>query len=114
MEFALEKELMMIGRLLIAGLCGGVIGHERENRRKPAGVRTHTVVGVASALMMLISKYGFNDVLNEYTKLDPSRVAAGLVAGCAGCVFGFGDSHCHCAPCPDPAGGGAAQIRPVS
>ena len=58
MEFALEKELMMIGRLLIAGLCGGVIGHERENRRKPAGVRTHTVVGVASALMMLISKYG--------------------------------------------------------
>lgn len=76
MEFALEKELMMIGRLLIAGLCGGVIGHERENRRKPAGVRTHTVVGVASALMMLISKYGFNDVLNEYTKLDPSRVAA--------------------------------------
>ena len=54
MEFALEKELMMIGRLLIAGLCG-VIGHERENRRKPAGVRTHTVVGVASALMMLIS-----------------------------------------------------------
>ena len=79
MEFALEKELMMIGRLLIAGLCGGVIGHERENRRKPAGVRTHTVVGVASALMMLISKYGFNDVLNEYTKLDPSRVAAGVV-----------------------------------
>lgn len=79
MEFALEKELMMIGRLLIAGFCGGVIGHERENRRKPAGVRTHTVVGVASALMMLISKYGFNDVLNEYTKLDPSRVAAGVV-----------------------------------
>ena len=50
-----------------------------SNRRKPAGVRTHTVVGVASALMMLISKYGFNDVLNEYTKLDPSRVAAGVV-----------------------------------
>ena len=57
MEFALEKELMMIGRLLIAGFCGGIIGHERENRRKPAGVRTHTVVGVASALMVMISKY---------------------------------------------------------
>ena len=56
MEFALEKELMMIGRLLIAGFCGGIIGHERENRRKPAGVRTHTVVGVASALMVMISK----------------------------------------------------------
>ena len=47
MGFALEKELMMIGRLMIAGFCGGIIGHERENRRKPAGVRTHTVVGVA-------------------------------------------------------------------
>lgn len=45
MGFALEKELMMIGRLMIAGFCGGIIGHERENRRKPAGVRTHTVVG---------------------------------------------------------------------
>lgn len=79
MEFALEKEMMMIGRLLIAGFCGGIIGHERENRRKPAGVRTHTVVGVASALMMLISKYGFADVVNEYMRADPSRVASGVV-----------------------------------
>ena len=39
MEFALEKELMMIGRLLIAGLCGGVIGHERENRRVSGPIR---------------------------------------------------------------------------
>ena len=79
MEFALEKELMMIGRLLIAGFCGGIIGHERENRRKPAGVRTHTVVGVASALMVMISKYGFTDVVSEYVRVDPSRVAAGVV-----------------------------------
>ena len=79
MGFALEKELMMIGRLLIAGFCGGIIGHERENRRKPAGVRTHTVVGVASALMVMISKYGFTDVVSEYVRVDPSRVAAGVV-----------------------------------
>lgn len=79
MEFELEKELMMIGRLLIAGFCGGIIGHERENRWKPAGVRTHTVVGVASALMVMISKYGFTDVVSEYVRVDPSRVAAGVV-----------------------------------
>ena len=79
MGFALEKELMMIGRLMIAGFCGGIIGHERENRRKPAGVRTHTVVGVASALMVMISKYGFTDVVSEYVRVDPSRVAAGVV-----------------------------------
>lgn len=46
---------------------------------KPAGVRTHTVVGVASALMVMISKYGFTDVVSEYVRVDPSRVAAGVV-----------------------------------
>jgi putative Mg2+ transporter-C (MgtC) family protein len=46
-------------RLLVGGFCGAVIGYERENRQKPAGVRTHAIVGVASALMMIISKYGF-------------------------------------------------------
>jgi uncharacterized membrane protein YhiD involved in acid resistance len=56
-----------------------VIGYERENRQKPAGVRTHAIVGVASALMMIISKYGFADVVSEYVRLDPSRVAAGIV-----------------------------------
>lgn len=93
MGFALEKELMMIGRLLIAGFCGGIIGHERENRRKPAGVRTHTVVGVASALMVMISKYGFTDVVSEYVRVDPSQ--CGGRCGYSDQFSGFWNNHCQ-------------------
>ncbi len=76
----MQQDLIMILRLLLAGLCGGVIGYERESKQKPAGMRTHILVGVASALMMEISKYGFNDVLvPEVVRLDPSRVSAGVV-----------------------------------
>ena len=46
---------------------------------KAAGSKTHVIVAVSSALMIIISKYGFYDVLGEYIKLDPSRVAAGVV-----------------------------------
>jgi putative Mg2+ transporter-C (MgtC) family protein len=49
---------------------------------KSAGLRTHTLVGVAAALIMLVSKYGFTDVISKYTiVLDPSRVAAQIVSG---------------------------------
>lgn len=68
-------------RMILAGLCGGVIGLERENRQKPAGLRTHMIVGMTSAMMIIISKYGFYDVLGntEFIRLDPSRIAAGVV-----------------------------------
>src|ERR1700750_1360216 len=60
------------------------IGLDRELRQKSAGLRTYTLVGVGSALFMLISKYGFFDVLvaNEIV-LDPSRVPAHSVSGMA-------------------------------
>ena len=59
-----------------------LIGLERDLKQKAAGVRTYTVVGLASALFMLISKYGFTDVLSEgRIVLDPSRVAAQIVSG---------------------------------
>ena len=49
---------------------------------KSAGLRTHTLVGVASCLIMLVSKYGFGDVLRAYEiALDPSRIAAQIVSG---------------------------------
>ena len=69
-----------------------LIGLERELRQKAAGLRTHTLVGVASALIMLVSKYGFSDVLvPEHIILDPSRVAAQVVSGVgfigAGLIF---------------------------
>lgn len=61
-------------------LCG-VIGFEREWRQKSAGIRTHTLVGVGAALFMVVSKYGFFDVLGPGVDVDPSRVAAQIVSG---------------------------------
>ncbi|GAB3881237.1 hypothetical protein GCM10029964_036990 [Kibdelosporangium lantanae] len=57
------------------------IGLERELRQKSAGLRTHTLVGFASALIMMVSKYGFFDVLGDHVTLDPSRIAAQVVSG---------------------------------
>lgn len=63
-----------------AAICGGLIGYERENHFKMAGIRTHMVVCMTAALMMIISKYGFFDVLTSGNiSLDPSRIAAGVV-----------------------------------
>lgn len=69
-------------RLLVAALCGALIGFERSKLRKSAGIRTHMVVAVASALIMLVSKYGFYDILSTTNiDLDPSRIAAQIVSG---------------------------------
>ena len=69
-------------RLLVAALCGGLIGFERSKLRKSAGIRTHMVVAVAAALIMLVSKYGFADVVSTNgIDLDPSRIAAQIVSG---------------------------------
>jgi putative Mg2+ transporter-C (MgtC) family protein len=81
-----------IGDLGIALGLSAAIGLERESRQKSAGLRTHTLVGVGAALFMLISKYGFSDVLKPgEVILDPSRVAAQIVTGVgflgAGLIF---------------------------
>lgn len=69
-------------RLLIALLCGGAIGYERSRQFKSAGIRTHIVVAIGAALITLVSKYGFNDVLMMHgIGFDPSRVAAQIVSG---------------------------------
>lgn len=69
-------------RILVAALCGTAIGYERATQRKSAGIRTHMVVAVASALFMIVSKYGFFDLLNLHDiALDPSRIAAQIVTG---------------------------------
>ena len=85
------------GELGLALLLSALIGLEREMRQKSAGLRTHTLVGVGAALFMLISKYGFNDVLEPgRVILDPSRVAAQIVTGVgflgAGLIFVRRDS----------------------
>ena len=78
--------------LCAAFLLSSVVGLERELRRKSAGLRTYAVVGTTAALFLLISKYGFNDVLvGGRVVLDPSRVAAQIVTGIgfigAGLIF---------------------------
>lgn len=69
-------------RLLVAGILGAVIGLEREYRAKEAGYRTHFLVSMGSALIMIVSQYGFQEILKESgVSLDPSRVAAQVVSG---------------------------------
>lgn len=90
-------EIECIVRILIASICGALIGTERKARFKDAGIRTHLVVALGSALFMIVSKYGFDDLLfnfeyiNGTVKLDPSRVASSIVSGIgflgAGTIF---------------------------
>ncbi|CAN5423093.1 MgtC/SapB family protein [soil metagenome] len=69
-------------RLVLAALFGSVIGLERERLAWAAGLRTHMLVCVGSCLFMIVSAWGFVDVIGyEHVSLDPSRVAAGVVSG---------------------------------
>lgn len=69
-------------RLFVAGAMGVLIGLEREYRAKEAGYRTHFLVALGSALMMIVSQYGFMDVLKtDLIRVDPSRIAAQVVSG---------------------------------
>ena len=70
-------------RLFVAAMLGGVIGFEREYRAKEAGFRTHFLVALGSGLFMILSQFGFNDVLGHYEQvsLDPSRIASQVVTG---------------------------------
>ena len=73
---------VQVGELTLAFALSALIGVEREVRLKAAGLRTYTLVGFASALIMLVSKYGFTDVLMaNRVVLDPSRIAAQIVSG---------------------------------
>jgi putative Mg2+ transporter-C (MgtC) family protein len=86
-----------VGELGLALVLSALIGLEREIRQKNAGLRTHTLVGLGSALFVLVSKYGFTDVLVAgRIILDPSRVAAQIVSGVgflgAGLIFVRRDS----------------------
>ena len=74
------QELEYLLRIVLAAVCGGAIGFERERRSKSAGIRTHIIVALSAALMMVVSKYGFFDVIGlGGISLDASRVAAGVV-----------------------------------
>jgi putative Mg2+ transporter-C (MgtC) family protein len=68
-------------RLVVAALAGSVVGIERERLQWAAGLRTHMLVCVGSCLVMIVSVFGFSDVLGTHVVLDPSRVAAQVVSG---------------------------------
>jgi len=80
----MPQELEIIIRVLAAGAFGAIVGIQRERAGKPAGLRTHVLICMGSAIFTVISIYGF-------TGSDPSRVAAGIVAGIgflgAGVIF---------------------------
>ena len=74
--------LDFILRLFVAALLGGIIGLEREYREKAAGLRTHFLVALGSALFMIVSAYGFDGALtNSQMRLDVSRISAQVVSG---------------------------------
>ena len=69
-------------RIVVASLLGGIIGLDREYRAKDAGFRTHFLVALGSALFMIVSQFGFADVVGtDGLRLDPARVAAQVVSG---------------------------------
>lgn len=81
------NDLELLNRVLISAVCGVLIGYERMNHNKAAGVKTHMIVCMSASLMMITSKYAFFDV-NDF---DASRVAAQVVSGVsflgAGIIF---------------------------
>lgn len=82
----MSQWLEIILRLLLAAALGAGIGYQRERAKKAAGLRTHILIALGAALFSVVSIYGFEGVA-----FDPSRVAAGVVAGVgfigAGVIF---------------------------
>jgi len=78
---AMTTEFLL--RISIAALMGGLIGVEREYRAKEAGIRTHFLVALGSALFMILSQYGFveTDGIIKIARYDPARIAAQVVSG---------------------------------
>lgn len=75
---AYSIEIML--RLLLAGLLGGVVGYEREHTNRPAGFRTHILVCIGSALVMVTSEFIF-DKYGAYANVDPARLGAQVISG---------------------------------
>lgn len=89
---SIGQQWPQICQLLVAMGLSSAIGAERQIRHKRAGLHTNTLVGMGSALFMLISKFGFSDVLDRtLVVLDPSRIASQIVSGIgfvgAGIIF---------------------------
>ena len=102
-QFSLWQNVDFFLRIAAACVCGACIGAERSKRYKEAGIRTHIIVCCASALLMIVSKYGFADLTDPagamYSGIrgaDPARIAAQGVSGIsflgAGVIFKHGNA----------------------
>ena len=101
-SYGIPQNLDFILRVLLAAVCGAVIGLERTRRYKEAGIRTHLIVCCGAALAMIVSKYGFADLFSNGQFIlgargaDPSRIASQVVNGIgflgAGVIFKQGAS----------------------
>ncbi len=102
-KITIMQELEFFLRIVVASLCGAAIGFERTRRFKEAGIRTHILVAAASALMMIVSKYGFADLQTATggyfagtSGADASRIASQVITGIsflgAGVIFKLGSS----------------------
>lgn len=88
----IEEELMLTLRMIIAAACGAGIGFERSKRQKEAGIRTHIMVSMGAALIVIVSKFGYLDIVgNNGVSVDVSRMASNVVTGIsflgAGMIF---------------------------
>jgi len=83
MDMTFSSDMEFVLRIFVAALLGSAIGLEREYRAKEAGFRTHFLVGLGSALFMVISQFGFGEALSEaaHASFDPSRIASQVVTG---------------------------------
>ncbi|HCM92946.1 MAG TPA: hypothetical protein DIS78_10320 [Lachnospiraceae bacterium] len=102
-QFDLLQNLDFCMRVILSAIAGAVIGLERSHRFKEAGVRTHVIVCCTTAVLMIVSKYGFVDLtdpdgglLNGTRGVDAARIAAQAVSGisflCAGVIFKTGNN----------------------
>lgn len=103
-QFSLAQNIDFFIRILAACLCGALIGFERSKRFKEAGIRTHIIVCCAAAVMMIVSKYAFADLVNAEDGIttlgtkgaDPSRIASQVITGVsflgAGMIFRNGST----------------------
>ena len=99
-EFSLATVII---RIILAAICGAAVGLERTKRSKEAGIRTHIIIATTAALLMMVSKYGFSDMIitganaaNGVRGADTARIAAQVVSGIsflgAGVIFKNGNS----------------------
>ena len=90
-DWITDSTLTEVVLLSFAFLLSALVGVERHRKVKAAGLRTHTLVGVGSALFTLVSAYGFSTIDGATVTLDPSRIAAQIVSGIgflgAGLIF---------------------------